>query len=162
LRFHKVATLAVAVLLVGSVSAQDFSARHTTTEYVGAGAWPLTAYFGLSDAVTTDVDLRVRVSANFLDVLAYGAGVDVLARVASLTPEANFYVGGGPYIGYADDGVTSVWAVSGSAVGGLSFRFAREISVFAETGPVIGFGQGGGSSAWVWGVRAALGVLYHY
>ena len=159
--------VALIVLAAGSAWAQGFSAQYDTSEYAGVGAGlPFGAFYGLSDALGPDVDVRFRVGViPFPGLFAILIGADVLAEVADVGDQAGgVYIGAGAGATYANIVGTRGFGVEASAIVGVHLRFSEGVSGFLEGGPTLAYGFatedfGAGLDVIP---RSTLGVLFHF
>lgn len=155
------------VLVASSAWAQGFSSQYETSEYAGVGAGlPFGAFYGVSNALGTGVDARVRVGAiPFPGLFALMIGADVLAEVANLNGEiGGAYIGAGAGANYANLVGAIGFGVEASALVGVHLRFSEGVSGFVEGGPTLAYGFATEDFGAGFDVipRSTLGVLFHF
>lgn len=161
--------LIAAVMSLGFGFAQNFSAQYDTSQYAGGAlGLPFTGYYGMSDVIGQDLDLRIRASVWPIGFLYASVGADVLAPLTAFGDADMFsvYGGGGVSAGFITlEGVSGIYA-DATGVVGLDARLAQEFSVFLEGGLGVGYGlvSDGADAAggFLVPVRGALGLLYHF
>ena len=144
-------------LTLGAASAQSFSAQYDTTQYAGGSiGLPITGYYGVSDMLFEDSDVRFRVGVLPFFLSYVNIGADVLFPLATLDDAGDFtlYAGGGPSIGF---GFAGFFYADLTVLAGVDYRINDQISVFGEAGGGIGFG-----GVVLPAYRGALGVLFHF
>ncbi|MBS3934517.1 MAG: hypothetical protein KGZ35_09180 [Truepera sp.] len=152
---RKLLALITVILLSLSVAkAQDLAGS-----WVGvSGGFPgFNLHFGLNDAISQGIDLRL--NGSFTYTGAFGLGADVLVAIpAELDQPIAVYGGGGPYAtfgGAAGFGFGLALFVGGEyRLGDIGFAPG---GIFAELGPSLGFAPSFGV-----GFVGRLGFNYHF
>lgn len=147
----------ITVLLLGLSVAK---AQDLAGSWVGvSGGFPgLNLHFGVSDAISQGIDLRL--NGSFIYTGAFGLGADVLVAIpAELDQPVAVYGGGGPYAtfgGAAGFGFGLALFVGGEYRLG-NVGFAPGGGIFAELGPALAFAPEFGV-----GFLGRLGFNYHF
>lgn len=164
-----IAAAAVALLAGGTASSQSFSAQYDTSQYAGAAlGLPITGYYGLSDLLFENTDVRARLSVWPLGALFVSVGADVLVPITAFDDAGSFvlYGGGGPSVGFTSLLGTSGLYVDVTGVIGANFRFSDQYSLFLDVGGGFGYGRVatplGSAGGFLPAYRGAVGFLFHF